>query len=587
MEKSRIGVYVCWCGTNIAKMVDVENVAEEMGKLPNVVIAKNYKYMCSDPGQDLIVKDIKEHNLNRVVVAACSPRIHELTFRKALQKAGINPYLFEMANIREQDSWVHTDRGEATKKAKALIAAAINRVNFHEPLDERTVDINPSTLVIGGGIAGISAALEIADSGKTVFLVERTNKLGGNTANVDLTFPYMLSAQQMLLPLIKRVQNNKNIQLFLETDIKEIYGYVGNFETTITPKNGKETKLNFGNIIVATGLKAFEAKKVANYGYGSLPNVITSSEFEKMALSGKIIKNDGSEPKNIAIIHCVGSRNKDYHEYCSRTCCMTALKYANQLRSALPKSNIFELYADMRAMGKGCEELYSETSKRKVMFLMFDQQNDLPKIRKAKSGEGSDLIIEMNEKLSGETVEVPADMVILMTGMEAHDNAKDIAHAVGISLCGNAFYIEKHPKLDPVATTTNGVYIVGSCQGPKDISDSICQARAAAARILGTIAKGSVSVEVTTAWVNEDICCGCQTCIKVCPYTAISFNEEKKVSVVNEILCKGCGTCGSACPTGAIRSRHFTDQQIISQIEGIMSMSLSLEFDKKLQEVNQ
>ncbi|MDD5570718.1 MAG: CoB--CoM heterodisulfide reductase iron-sulfur subunit A family protein [Bacteroidales bacterium] len=577
MEKSRIGVYVCWCGTNIAKMVDVENVAEEMGKLPNVVVSKNYKYMCSDPGQDLIVKDIKEHNLNRVVVAACSPRIHELTFRKALQKAGINPYLFEMANIREQDSWVHTDRTEATKKAKALIAAAINRVNFHEPLDARTVDINPSTLVIGGGIAGISAALEIADSGKTVFLVEKTNKLGGNTANVDLTFPYMLSAQQMLLPLIKRVQNNKNIQLFLETEIKEIFGYIGNFETTITPKNNKETKLSFGNIIVATGLRTFEARKVANYGYGSLSNVITSSEFEKMLMNGRILKNDGSEPKNVAIIHCVGSRNKDYHEYCSRTCCMTALKYANQVRSALPKSNIFEIYADMRAMGKGCEELYAETSRRKVMFLMFDQQNELPKIRKAKQGEGSDLVIEMNEKLSGEAIEVPADMVILMTAMEAHDNAKEISHAVGISMCGNAFFIEKHPKLDPVATTTNGVYIVGSCQGPKDISDSICQARAAAARILGTIAKGSANVEVTTACVNEDLCCGCQTCIKVCPYTAIGFNEEKKVSVVNEILCKGCGTCGSACPTGAIRSRHFTDQQIMSQIEGIMSMSLSLE----------
>jgi len=579
MEKPRIGVYVCWCGTNIAKMVDVEAVTNEIGKLPNVVISKNYKYMCSDPGQDLIVKDIKEHKLNRIVVSACSPRIHELTFRKALEKAGLNPYLFEMANIREQDSWVHTDRTEATKKAKALVAAAVNRVNFHEPLDARTVDINPSTLIIGGGIAGITAALEIANAGKTVYLIEKSKSLGGYAAKIDLTFPYMTSAQQMIKPLINKVKNNKNIQLFLETEIKEIFGYIGNFESTVTPKGGKEAKLIFGNIIVATGLRPDDASKISNYGYGKIPNIITSLELEEMLLKGKIIKKDGSEPKNIAIIHCVGSRNKDYHEYCSRTCCLTALKYANQLRSAFPSSNIYELYADMRSMGKGCEELYTATSKRNIMFLMFDQQNDLPKIKQS-IGKDYSMLIEMNEKLSGEAIEVPADMVVLMTGMEAHENAKEIAHAVGISMCGNSFYIEKHPKLDPVATTTNGVYIVGGCQGPKDIPDSVSQARAAAARIMGIMAKGSVTVEVTTAFVNEDICCGCQTCIKVCPYTAISFNEEKKVSVVNEILCKGCGTCGSACPTGAIRSRHFTDQQILSQIEGLMSMSLSLELEE-------
>ncbi|MGD0711251.1 MAG: CoB--CoM heterodisulfide reductase iron-sulfur subunit A family protein [Bacteroidales bacterium] len=578
MEKPRIGVYVCWCGTNIAKMVDVEAVSDAIGKLPNVVISKNYKYMCSDPGQDLIVKDIKEHKLNRVVVSACSPRIHELTFRKALEKAGLNPYLFEMANIREQDSWVHTDRAEATKKAKSLVAAAVNRVNFHEPLDARTVDINPSTLIIGGGIAGMTAALEIANAGKIVYLVEKGKDIGGNAAKLDLTFPYLTSAQQMIKPLIKSVKTNKNIILFTNTEIKEIFGYIGNFETTIQ-KDGKDTKLIFGNIIVATGLRPSDASKVANYCYGKIPDVITSLEFEEMLNKGNIVKKDGKEPKNVAIIHCVGSRNKEYHEYCSRTCCLTALKYANQLRSALPTTNIYELYADMRAMGKGCEELYAATSRQHVMFMMFDQQNDLPKIKQAK-GKDYSMLIELNEKLSGEAVEVPADMVILMNGMEAHANAKEIAHAVGISMCGNSFYIEKHPKLDPVATTTNGVYIVGGCQGPKDIPDSISQARAAAARIMGIMAKGSVTVEVTTACVNEDICCGCQTCIKVCPYTAISFNDEKKVSVVNEILCKGCGTCGSACPTGAIRSRHFTDQQIISEIEGLMSMSLSLDLQE-------
>ena len=576
MEEPRIGVYVCWCGTNIAKMVDVVDVAKEIEKLPNVVIAKDYKYMCSHPGQELIIQDIKEHNLDRVVVSACSPRIHELTFRKALQNAGLNPYMFEMANIREHVSWVHTNREEATKKAKSLVAAAVMRIMWHESLDKRTVKINPATLVIGGGIAGLSAVLEIANADKKVYLIEKSDHLGGHVANIDVTFPYMYSAQQIIQPIIKRVLDHPNVEVFLETEIVEVFGYVGNFETTIQHE-GKGKELKFGNIVVATGLKAFDPGGIENYAYGKLADVITSLELEQMFLSGKVQTKAGKEPRNIAIIHCVGSRNSDYHEYCSRICCMNALKYANQLRSAIPHANIYELYADMRAFGKGCEELYCQTSRRNVMFLMYDQKEGIPKISKASAKDECNLIIEMDEKLSGESVEVPADLVILMVAMEAHENAKTIAHAVGVSMCGNEFYIEKHPKLDPVATTTDGVYVVGNCQAPKDIPDAVSQARAAVARILATICFGSVEVEVTTAVVNEEICCGCQTCISVCPYTAISFDDEKNVSVVNEILCKGCGTCGSSCPTGAIRSRHFTDQQILSQIEGLMSKSLELQ----------
>jgi len=571
MEEKRIGVYVCWCGTNIANMVDVENVSKEIQSLPNVVIAKDYKYMCSDPGQDLIVQDIKEYKLNRVVVAACSPRMHEITFRKALETAGLNPYMFEMANIREHASWVHTDRHEATIKAKDLIAAAIARVQWHESLEKRTVEVNPATLIIGGGISGISAALEIANANKQVYLVEKSDAIGGQVVNIDLTFPYLNSAKQLIETKIKTVMNHSKIRVYLNTEIKEVFGYVGNFETSIAQK-GKEIKLKFGNIIVATGLKTFDAKKVINYGYGKLPNVITSIEFEQILKSGIILTRDGRVPKDIAIIHCVGSRNEDYNAYCSRACCMTALKYVNQIKSALPKANIYDIYSDMRAFGKGCEELYSITSKKNMMFLTFDHKINLPQIRQASYEDSCNLLIEFKEKFSGESIEVPADMVILMVGMEAHEDAKHIAHAVGVSMCGNKFFIERHPKLDPVATTTDGVYVVGTCQSPKDIPDSVSQSKAAAARILATILSGSVNVEVTTAVVNEEICCGCQTCIKVCPYTAISFNEEKKVSVVNEILCKGCGTCGSACPTGAIKSKHFTDQQILSQIEGLMSL---------------
>jgi len=576
MEEKRIGVYVCWCGTNIAKMVDVEAVAAKIARLPNVVISKDYKYMCSDPGQEMIVKDIKEHKLNSVVVSACSPRIHELTFRKALENAGLNQYMFEMANIREQVSWVHDNREEATIKALDLIKGAVNRVNFHEALDKRSVEINPATMVVGGGVTGLSAALELADAGNKVYLVEKAGKLGGHVANIDLTFPELNSAAEVLEPMIYKVNKHPEVEVFLNTTIDEVFGYVGNFESTIK-SGGKEHELKFGNIIVATGLTPFNPGKISSYNYEKLPDVITSLELEKMLKEGNVVKTDGSEPKKIAVIHCVGSRNADYHEYCSRVCCLSALKFSNQLRSALPDANLFQIYADMRAFGKGCEEFYASTSKKDVMFLMYDQQGDLPKISKAENGAGYAMGIEFYEKLSGENIIVPADMVVLMVAMEAHEEAKDVAHAVGISLCGNEFYIERHPKLDPVATTTDGVYIAGTCQGPKDIPDSVSQAKAAAARILASIARGTVEVEVTTAVVNEDVCCGCQTCIKVCPYTAISFDEEKNVSVVNEILCKGCGTCGSACPTGAIRARHFTDEQILSQIEGL--------FSKEMQEV--
>ena len=572
MEEIRIGVYVCWCGTNIAKMVDVEKVSEEIASLPNVALSKTYKYMCSDPGQDLIVKDIKENKLNRIVVAACSPRIHELTFRKALENAGLNPYMFEMANIREQVSWVHLDRDAATKKAKSLLAAAINKVQFHEALEKRSVEIDSKTMIIGGGVAGISAALEIANSGRQVYLIEKSDKLGGHAKNIDLTFPYFQSAQQMLAMMIKSVENNEKIEVFFNSEVDEVFGYIGNFRSTI---NNRE--LEFGNVIVATGLKSIDPTNLGNYAYNRLPDVLTSVEFEKMLQKGEILTKEGKTPKNIAVIHCVGSRNEITHEYCSRNCCMTALKFSNQIKSTLPDTNVFELYSDMRAFGKGCEELYTKTSRQGVVFLMFDQKDEMPTVVKASKGSDCSMYVIMEERLSGESVEVPADLVVLMVGVEAQEDAKKIAHAVGISMCGNDFYIEKHPKLDPVATTTDGVYIVGGCQGPKDIPDSVSQAKAAAARVLATINQGKVFVEVTTAVVNEDQCCGCQTCVNVCPYTAISYNEEKNVSYVNEILCKGCGTCGSACPSGAIASKHFTDKQIMSQIEGLMEMYIAEE----------
>ena len=569
MEEPRIGVYICWCGSNIANLIDVHQVAEKAKEFPFVVFSRDYKYMCSDPGQESLIADIKQHNLNRIVVAACSPRIHEPTFRRALEQAGLNPYMLQIANIREQDSWVHIDREYATLKALSLVKAAVNRVKYHEPLNKRFVEVNQATLVIGGGITGLTAALEIAQAGKPVFLVERSNQLGGMLADIDLTYPNLESAQQVLKPRIQQVLNHELIEVFMNTTLSDISGYVGNFQTKMNQK-GQEKELQFGNIIVATGLKPFNPKVIREYGYGKIPDVITSLELEKKLREADLRTSLGIEPANIAIIHCVGSRNEQFHPYCSRTCCQTALKYSSQLRSLLPHANLYQIYADMRAYGKGCEEFYTNTSRNKVLFLMYDQKNGLPVIQKAPRQDPAGMIITLDEKLSGETVEVPADMVILMTAMEAHEDAKNVGRLAGISLCGNDFFIEKHPKLDPVATTTDGVFIAGSCHSPKSIPESIAQSKAAAAKVLASIAMGNIEVEVAVSRVNEDVCCGCQTCIMVCPYKAIHFDEEKHVSVVNEALCKGCGTCGSTCPTGAIKSLHFTDTQILSQIEGLL-----------------
>jgi heterodisulfide reductase subunit A len=475
-----------------------------------------------------------------------------------------------MANIREHVSWVHEDPVEATKKAKALISAAIHRVIFHEALDQRSVRVEPTTLVIGGGVSGMNTATEIADAGRDVYLVEKTDRLGGMAAKVDLSYPYMTSMDEMLYPLIAKVEQHPHIKVFLESSINDIFGYVGNFEATVCSKENKETQLKFGNVVIATGLKPFDPGKIEEYGYNKYPDVITSLEFEKMLKEGEIITKKGKEPKHVAIIHCVGSRNQKYHEYCSHTCCMTALKYANQIKSELPDAHVYEIYSDMRVFGKGCEELYTRSSRKNIKFFMFDPENGLPKIVNGSSHDHCDLLIELDEKMSGKSIGIPVDMVVLMVGMEAHEDAKQISHAAGVSLCGNHFYMEKHPKLDPVATTTSGVYIVGSCQGPKDIPESVAQARASAARILADISQGNVDVETTTAEVNERVCCGCQTCVRVCPYNAIRFDPVRKVSEVNEILCKGCGTCGSACPTGAIKSKHFTDNQILAQIKGML-----------------
>jgi heterodisulfide reductase subunit A len=569
----RIGVYVCNCGTNIAKVVDCDAVVEAAATLPGVVVAQPYKYMCSNPGQEMIVADIEAHGLDRVVVAACSPRMHEPTFRKALQKAGLNPYFLEMANIREQCSWVHDDPSKATEKAKALTRAAVLRVARHEPLERRSVDMCPSTLVIGGGIAGMSAALDLADVGGQVYLVERDDHLGGNVARVDLTAPYLDSASDLLTERITRVLEHGHIDVLLKSQVEAVDGFVGNFKARIrTTADGTVTDqtVDVGSVIVATGYKEFDAGRITHYGYGKLPNVITSFELEKMLVEGRLETKEGKQPQYVAIVHCVGSRNLEFHTYCSRVCCMTALKYAHEMKAAVPGCYVSDVYIDMHAFGKGHEDFYRRSSEVKTLFLMYEK-NDYPVIRKADPKDDCEMLIEVNERLSGETIEIPADLVVLMVGMEARADAGDIARLVNISCDKDGWFIESHPKLDPVATTTDGVFIAGACQYPKDIPDSVAQARAAAARILARIARGKLEIDAVFAEVDEDHCSGCRICNELCPYSAIEYDEEKKRSHVISALCKACGACVAACPSGAIKARHFTDAQIFAEIEGVLA----------------
>jgi len=647
-----IGVYICHCGSNIAGTVDVQALTDFAQTLDAVVLTRNYVFMCSDPGQEFIRSDIQEFGLNRVVVAACSPTMHEATFRHVLEEAGINPYLIEIANIREHCSWVTEDKDLATEKAKALLSAAVRRVYYHQPLETRKVPINPATLVVGGGIAGIQAALEVADSGHQVYLVEKSPSIGGHMIQLDKTFPTLDCSSCILTPKMTQVGSHPFIELLSYSQVEEVSGYIGNFKVKIRKKarhvdaekcNGcglcqekcpikadsefdagmgkrkaiytpfaqavpnipvidtehctyfrkgkcrlceqlcerkaidfeqqdEIVEIEVGSIIVATGFEVFDPTPIAQYGYGQLDNVITSLEFERLVSSsgptgGDIVLKDGTAPQSVAIVHCVGSRDKNYHEYCSRVCCMYALKYAHLIKEKL-NAEVYDYYIDMRCFGKGYEEFYQRLCDEGVSFI------------RGKVGEVTDQTISDEEKgklvvvaedtLLGVVTRVPVDMVILCVALEPQPDVETVGRLFNISRSADGFFLEKHPKLDPVATTTDGVFVVGCSQGPKDIPDTVAQASAAAARALALISRGEVEIEAATAVINERICSGCQLCLAICPYKAISFDEEKEVCRVNEALCKGCGACVSGCPSDAISLSHFTNEQIVAQMEGML-----------------
>ena len=653
----RIGVYVCHCGTNIAGKIDIDEVVRFAEGLEGVSLVRDYKFMCSDPGQNLIQKDIEDGLINRVVVASCSPLMHENTFRNVCDRGGINPYMFTMANIREQCSWVHVDNASSTEKAKDLISAAVRRTMFLEPLEKREVSINPRTLVIGAGIAGIQAAIDLADAGKEVVLVEREPSIGGHMAKFDKTFPTLDCSACILTPRMVQVGQHPKIKLMTYSEVEEISGYVGNFEVKIrqkaryvdpelcngcgtcwekcpgtrVPRKGnvheklslgpttsihisfmqavpaipvidRETCLYFkngkcriceqvcernainyemedtieefeiGNIVIATGFKSFDPSEIKRYKYGRLPNIMTAVDFEIMNCSagstgGKILKADGTEPKSIGIVHCVGSRDKHYHEYCSRVCCMYALKFAHLIKEKTD-AEVYNFYIDLRCFGKGYEEFYDRLLGEDVRFVRgkVGEITSVP-VRK---GEENKLIIRVEDTLVGAVRRIPVDMVVLFTALESPEGVTEVAKMCNVSVGRDGFIIEKHPKLGPVSTATDGVFIAGVAQSPKDIPDTVAQASAASSAVLSMITREKIEIEAATAEIDEDKCSGCKICNNVCPYLAIKFDEDKKVSVIYEALCKGCGTCVSACPSEAIRAKHFQNKQIMAEIEGIL-----------------
>ena len=653
MDERRIGVYICHCGNNIAGTVDVEAVAEFAARLESVVVARHYKYMCSDQGQDLIKNDIREQRLNRVVVASCSPRMHGHTFAHACQNAGLNPYLFEMANIREHCSWVHKDG--ATSKAKILVSAAVRKVYYYKPLEIKNVPVNSNVLVIGGGIAGIQAALEIADSEHTVYLVEKEPTIGGHMAQFDKTFPTLDCSACILTPKMTSIAHHPFIKLMTYSEVVEISGFVGNFKATIKKKpryvdvdkctgcgictqacvlqnripsefdvglgkrgaiyipfpqavplkaiidsekclyltkgkckmkcleacernaiqfeQGEERdEIEVGSIIVATGFQSFDPSIITQYGYGRYDNVITALQFERLCnasgpTGGKIVLKDGSEPKNIAIVHCVGSRDQHYHEYCSRVCCMYALKYSHLLLEKITEANVFQFYIDLRCAGKGYEEFYNRLQTEGVHFIR-GRVAEITDVAETTEEKGK-LMVVCEDTLIGCKRRISADMIILCTGLEPRADADAISRILNIGKSPDGFFLERHPKLEPVSTATDGILVVGCCQGPKDIPDTVAQSSAGAARALAMISKGNVEIEPIASAVDEELCSGCKTCISLCSFNAISFNDEKKVASINEALCKGCGVCAAACPSGAITSKHFTGEQIMAQIEGV------------------
>ncbi len=557
-QEPRIGVFVCDCGINIRGTVDVPKVVDYVKTLPNVVFAEENKYSCSADTQAKISETIKKEKLNRVVVASCTPRTHEPLFQSTLKEAGLNPYLFEMANIRDQCSWIHMGEPEkATKKAMDLIRMAVAKSRLLEPLYESKLPVTHSSVVVGGGISGMTAALDIAAQGFHVDLIERTGELGGNALKIYHEEDGR-KLREFAKELVTRVRNNKNITVHLNTEVKDVGGFVGNFKV----KTNDGAELETGSIVVAVGAEEYKPKE---FLYGQDKRVVTQLELEDQMQKGPLAA------KKIAMIQCVGSRNAEA-PYCSRVCCANAIKNAIAVKKANPKADVYVFHKDIRTYGFR-EELYKEAGQLGVRFVRVPEDKP-PMVTK----EGDSLKLVANDTILGDDIMLRPDLVVLSTGIRPHHDNEDLAKMLKVPLSKDKYFLEAHMKLRPVDFATNGVYLAGLAHWPKFTDEAIAQASGAAARAMTVISKPELKSEGIIAAVNEDICDGCAICEPVCEYKAITIvadpkNPEKKKAVVNEGLCKGCGCCVAACPSGAMEQRGFKNQQIIAAIDAALEES--------------
>ncbi len=615
-KSEKIGVYICYCGGNISDHVDVEKVREAAEKFPGVAVARTNSFMCSDPGQELIIEDLKNGVIDRVVVASCAPSLHESTFRSAIARAGANPYIYDHANIREHVSWV-LDGDKATYKAEKLVAAATGKAGLLEPLDPIRVNARKHATVIGGGIAGLKAARLLADRGLEVVLLEKTPFLGGNAAGLDTVAPFGEQCSALIAELAGGVLDHKSITVMPLTEVVGFSGHVGNydlkvrtvvkessayeksaghivpFEGAAPPDTPTEQTIETGAVVLATGFRPYQPKQ-GEYGFGEHSEVLTLPEFIKQMRqvqhSGNTLKLNGRTIRSMAMIHCVGSRqipgiheedeNGTLNEYCSRTCCSSTLHTANKIKQQFPEINIYDFYRDIRTYGRGQEELYDQASRNHVVFLRF-AADESPKVSANDDGTDYPLKVTVRDGLTfNEEIEVPVDLVILATGMEA-GNISDLVSMMKLPVGTDKFLQEVHPKLAPVEMSVAGVFLAGTAQAPMNISEACNGAAAAAVKTASLLSKGYLELDPYVAAVDQDLCQGTGACVDACladgALEIIEVKDEKgtrKKAEVAPALCLGCGACVAVCPTGAIDLKGWSLKQYEAMVDMIVADEL-------------
>jgi len=559
VDEPRVGVFVCDCGTNIRGVVDVSDVVEYVKTLPNVSHSEEATYLCSADFQQKIKDRIGEHGLNRVVVACCTPRTHEPLFRETCREAGLNPYLLEFTSIREHCSWVHMHEPEkATEKAKDLVRMGVAKARLLEPQEELKIPVGRECLVIGGGIAGMTAALNLADMGFNVKLVERENELGGMLKKINKLFPHDIAPEEIVKPKVKAVHEHKNIEVYTGTEIKDVKGYIGEYHVTIgDDKKHSESKFRASTIIVATGMR--EINPLGYYGYGKRDEIITQLQLEQRLKEGTL-----KEVKNIVMINCVGSREKDGRNYCCNIGCGASIKNAKYIKELYPDANVYILHRDLMVFGKEEIEYLEDVKGKLVNFIEYSELRR-PEVYK----DNGKLIVKVYAPLLAEEVKIEADLVVLTVATEGAEGAKELREMLKVPIDAGNFFREGHVKLQPLGFATDGIYLCGCAHSPKGVIDTIHQANGAAMKASIPMGRGFVKAEGITSLIHPELCTQCGLCAEVCPFGAIIM--EDKVPRGIPALCKGCGTCAAECPTDAITMRHFTDGQIMAQIDAALA----------------